>query len=58
VALRSDVLPVLGAQPERVGSTRLYVVPNPSGAYAHFTRAEQAMWYDQLADFISEIKEG
>jgi TDG/mug DNA glycosylase family protein len=56
MALRSELLPVLGAQPERVGSTRLYVVPNPSGANAHFTRAEQVMWYDRLADFISEIR--
>jgi TDG/mug DNA glycosylase family protein len=56
VALRSDDLPVLGAQTERVGATRLYVVPNPSGANAHFTRAEQAAWYDRLADFISEIR--
>jgi TDG/mug DNA glycosylase family protein len=56
VALGVGTLPVLGAQPGRVGAIRLYVVPNPSGANAHFTRGEQAMWYDQLADFIAEIR--
>jgi TDG/mug DNA glycosylase family protein len=56
VALGVGALSALGVQVECVGSTRLYVVPNPSGANAHFTRAEQAMWYDRLADFISEIQ--
>jgi len=56
VVIGSATLPALGVQPECVGSTRLYAVPNPSGANAHFTRAEQAMWYDRLADFISEIQ--
>jgi TDG/mug DNA glycosylase family protein len=58
IVLGKVPLPVLGAQPERVGATRLYVVPNPSGANAHFTRSEQAAWYDRLAEFISEMKEG
>jgi TDG/mug DNA glycosylase family protein len=44
----------LGEQPDRIGATRLYVVPNPSPANAHFTPAEQAAWYDRLADFIRE----
>jgi double-stranded uracil-DNA glycosylase len=50
----SDRAPVLGAQPECIGSTRLYVVPNPSPANAHFTLADQAAWYDRLADFVQE----
>ncbi len=45
--------PTLGAQPEVIGSTRLFVVPNPSPANAHFTLADQAAWYDRLADFLS-----
>ena len=36
VVLGGAALPALGVQPECVGSTRLYVVPNPSGANAHF----------------------
>jgi TDG/mug DNA glycosylase family protein len=40
----------LGLQDVRLGSTRIFVVPNPSGANAHFTRDEQTAWYDRLAD--------
>jgi double-stranded uracil-DNA glycosylase len=42
----------LGAQPVSIGETRLFVVPNPSPANAHFTPAEQAGWYDRLARFL------
>lgn len=48
-----DRVPLLGAQPEVVGSTRLYVVPNPSPANAHFTLADQVAWYDRLAEFVA-----
>ncbi len=52
-ALRiTDRQPVLGIQPELAGAARLYVVPNPSPANAHFTLADQAAWYDRLADFL------
>ena len=44
--------PSLGPQPEMVGATRVFVVPNPSPANAHFTLAEQTAWYDRLADFL------
>jgi TDG/mug DNA glycosylase family protein len=40
----------LGRQSSSLGTTRIFVVPNPSGANAHFTRAEQTTWYDRLAD--------
>ena len=54
LALRcADRLPMLGQQPEFVGATRLYVVPNPSPANAHFTLADQTAWYDRLADFLA-----
>jgi TDG/mug DNA glycosylase family protein len=46
----------LGPQPQTIGRTQLFVVPNPSGANAHFTVAHQTSWYDQLADFISDVK--
>src|SRR4051794_16939888 len=41
----------LGPQAERIGPTRLFVVPNPSGGNAHFSLADQEAWYDRLADF-------
>ncbi|HEY2362656.1 MAG TPA: mismatch-specific DNA-glycosylase [Candidatus Angelobacter sp.] len=43
--------PVLGPQPERIGDIRLFVVPNPSPANAHFTLADQIDWYNRLSDF-------
>ncbi|HEY1428018.1 MAG TPA: mismatch-specific DNA-glycosylase [Candidatus Tumulicola sp.] len=46
--------PALGLQPERAGPTRLFLVPNPSGANAHFTRAQQTYWYDRLHDCATE----
>jgi double-stranded uracil-DNA glycosylase len=45
--------PTLGHQPEVIGATRLYVVPNPSPANAHFTLADQTAWYDRLAEFLA-----
>jgi double-stranded uracil-DNA glycosylase len=44
--------PELGPQPLSVGCTRLFVVPNPSPANAHFTPAHQTEWYDRLAAFL------
>jgi len=56
IALHSDHRPVLGPQPHVIGSTRIYVVPNPSPANAHFTPADQAAWYDKLADLLATAK--
>jgi TDG/mug DNA glycosylase family protein len=50
----SRIPAVLGEQPESIGSTRLFVVPNPSPANAHFTLAEQTSWYERLADFLKK----
>lgn len=41
----------LGMQPICLGETRVYVVPSPSPANAHFTPADQTLWYDRLANF-------
>ena len=41
--------PVLGEQPLRIGRTRLFVVPSPSGANAHGSPTDQTAWYDRLA---------
>lgn len=56
IALRSDHRAVLGPQTHSIGRTRLFVVPNPSPANAHFTPADQAEWYNRLADFIASDK--
>ena len=42
----------LGAQERRIGETRLFIVPNPSPANAHFRPEDQVAWYDRLADFL------
>jgi TDG/mug DNA glycosylase family protein len=42
----------LGLQDLSIGETRVFLVPNPSGANAHFSRADQVYWYDQLAALI------
>jgi TDG/mug DNA glycosylase family protein len=57
LALRcADRLPMLGHQPELVGAIRLYVVPNPSPANAHFTLTDQTAWYDRLAEFLAAVR--
>ncbi|HWE73271.1 MAG TPA: mismatch-specific DNA-glycosylase [Stellaceae bacterium] len=43
----------LGLQPYTIGETRVFVVPNPSPANAHFTPADQTFWYDALADALA-----
>jgi TDG/mug DNA glycosylase family protein len=45
----------LGDQPERLGDTHLFVVPNPSPANAHFRVADQTTWYDRLAEFLDHL---
>ena len=44
--------PALGPQPLPLGRTRVFVVPSPSSANAHFTPAQQTEWYDRLAEFL------
>ena len=51
-----DHQPVLGPQSEVIGATRLFVVPNPSPANAHFTLREQIQWYDRVAEFLGYDK--
>ncbi len=51
--LRETSAPLaLGLQPLTIGAARVFVVPNPSGANAHFTREQQTAWYDALADEV------
>jgi TDG/mug DNA glycosylase family protein len=49
-----DGVRALGVQPRSIGETRIFIVPNPSPANAHFTPADQAGWYDRLAVFLAE----
>jgi TDG/mug DNA glycosylase family protein len=44
----------LGPQNVRAGATRLFLVPNPSGANAHFSRDDQTGWYDALAEYVAQ----
>lgn len=46
--------PALGPQDVRIGPARVFVVPNPSPANAHFTLDDQVAWYDRLAAFLEE----
>lgn len=48
----------LGPQPRMFGSTRLYVVPNPSPANAHYRLEDQVAWYDRLAGFLEDLEQG
>ena len=47
--------PSLGKQAAQLGRTRIFLVPNPSPANAHFTPADQTGWYDALARYLGEI---
>lgn len=49
---------VLGPQPLTLGGTRLFVVPNPSPANAHFSVADQVEWYNRLARFLAGGESG
>jgi TDG/mug DNA glycosylase family protein len=44
----------LGLQDLLLGSSRVYLVPNPSGANAHVTPVEQTRWYDRLAECLAD----
>jgi double-stranded uracil-DNA glycosylase len=48
-------VPALGAQTLRIGLTRCFLVPSPSGANAHCTPADQTRWYDRLAEFAHSL---
>jgi TDG/mug DNA glycosylase family protein len=44
----------LGLQDLLLGPTRVYLVPNPSGANAHVKPVEQTRWYDRLAECLAK----
>jgi TDG/mug DNA glycosylase family protein len=43
----------LGVQPPGAGETRIFVVPSPSPANAHFRLQDQVDWYDRLAEYCA-----
>lgn len=43
----------LGEQPAGTLERPCFVVPNPSGANAHFTLADQVEWYNRLARLVA-----
>ncbi|HEX2035074.1 MAG TPA: mismatch-specific DNA-glycosylase [Chloroflexota bacterium] len=49
---RREATTQLGLQTETIGATRLFVVPNPSPANAHFTLDDQVVWYDRVAEAV------
>jgi double-stranded uracil-DNA glycosylase len=42
----------LGEQPRRLGRTRVFVIPNPSAANAHYQLPDYIQWYDRLAELL------
>lgn len=46
----------LGLQPERIGSTHLYILPNPSGLNAHYQGAALAALFKQLHAYAYNLK--
>lgn len=44
----------LGLQPERIGSSAVFVLPNPSGRNANFSYAEMLAAYRALAEYVRE----
>ena len=48
--------PILGEQAQMIGTTRLFVVPNPSPANAHFTVRDQTSWYDHVFRLLDQLK--
>ena len=43
----------IGPQPEGIGQTRLWVLPNPSGLNAHYRIADLAHLFQQLKEAVS-----
>jgi TDG/mug DNA glycosylase family protein len=41
---------MLGLQPETIGDTRIWVLPNPSGLNAHYTAASLGKLFAELRE--------
>jgi TDG/mug DNA glycosylase family protein len=51
-----DIRPSIdwGCQPHRIGTTRMFVTPNPSPANAAYSLDDLSNWYRQLAIYLSQ----
>lgn len=45
---------IMGEQPDGIGDTRVWVLPNPSGLNAHFQAADLAVMFQQLRERAEE----
>ncbi|MBX3170433.1 MAG: mismatch-specific DNA-glycosylase [Candidatus Eremiobacteraeota bacterium] len=54
--LGSPARPDWGLQPQTLEGIPLYVLPNPSGANAHFKPSELVAGYDRLAEFLVSLR--
>jgi len=45
---------LLGLQPDRIGETKLWVLPNPSGLNAHYRAADLATLFRELREAVSD----
>lgn len=45
----------LGVQPERLGESTIFVVPNPSPANAHYSLDDLVAWYDRLHEQLLAV---
>lgn len=46
---------VVGRQPEKIGDTIVWVLPNTSGLNAHYQAGELARLFRELKDFVSRV---
>lgn len=46
----------VGLQPEKIGTSSVFVLPNPSGRNANFTYAEMLAAFRRLKEFLAEIE--
>lgn len=52
---RGEVVPELGLQHARVGTSHLFVTPNPSPANAVYSIHDLASWYDRVAEALDAL---
>ena len=56
--MRLERRTALGLQPERIGTTRIFVTPNPSGANPAANPKTLLPWYRELAQLRAQLRRG
>lgn len=51
-----DARPALGVQPHDIGSSRVFMIPNPSPANAVYSMQDLVGWYRELRKLRDELK--